>query len=149
MAGKHPGHQTQWAAQFGLASELCKRGYQVALTMGNHPVVDLMVVSPGGVGFSIDVKGLHKRNFWLVKPKRKKTNLYYVLALVPGLPDPAPSRFFVLTQDEVNREVPRHLKRIARERTKKGLPIDKVGTFPGLSWSFTEPFEDKWEKLPK
>jgi hypothetical protein len=30
---RHSGHQTQWAAQFAVASELCKRGYEVALTM--------------------------------------------------------------------------------------------------------------------
>ena len=29
------GHQTQWAAQFAVASELCKRGYEVSFTMGN------------------------------------------------------------------------------------------------------------------
>jgi hypothetical protein len=39
-------HQTQWAAQFAVASELCKQGYEVALTMGNQPVFDLMVISP-------------------------------------------------------------------------------------------------------
>jgi hypothetical protein len=39
--------QTQWAAQFAVASELCKRGYEVSLTMGNAtPVADLMLVSP-------------------------------------------------------------------------------------------------------
>src|ERR1700683_1792340 len=72
MAEKHSAHRTQWAAQFGVASELCKRGYQVALTMGNHPVVDLMVVSPKGKQFSIDVKGLYKRNFWVVNPKNER-----------------------------------------------------------------------------
>ena len=33
-------HRTQWAAQFAVASELCKRNYQVALTLGNHPTID-------------------------------------------------------------------------------------------------------------
>jgi hypothetical protein len=43
------GHQTQWAAQFAVASELCKRGYEVSFTMGNTtPIADLMVVSPVG-----------------------------------------------------------------------------------------------------
>jgi hypothetical protein len=41
------GHQTQWAAQFAVASELCKRGYEVAFTSGHTtPIADLMVVSP-------------------------------------------------------------------------------------------------------
>lgn len=39
-------HRTQWASQFAVASELCKRGYQVAFTMGNHPSVDITVWSP-------------------------------------------------------------------------------------------------------
>ncbi len=54
-------HQTQWAAQFAAASELCKRGYEVAFTMGNHPHKDLMVVSPDGVTFAVDVKASTKR----------------------------------------------------------------------------------------
>lgn len=29
------GHQTQWAAQFAVASELCKRGYEVSFSVGN------------------------------------------------------------------------------------------------------------------
>jgi hypothetical protein len=63
-------HQTQWAAQFAVASELCKRGYQVALTLGNHPTIDLMVVSPNGKPFLVDVKGQYQPNFWPVKRKR-------------------------------------------------------------------------------
>ena len=70
MKERHPPHQTQWAAQFAVASELCKRGYQVALTLGNHPAVDLMVQSPKGVQFTIDVKGLYKSNYWVVKEKK-------------------------------------------------------------------------------
>jgi len=31
---RHSAHQTQWAAQFAVASELCKRGYEVGFTMG-------------------------------------------------------------------------------------------------------------------
>jgi hypothetical protein len=44
--GKERGHQTQWAAHFAVASELCKRGYEVALTSGHTtPVADLMVAA--------------------------------------------------------------------------------------------------------
>jgi hypothetical protein len=47
IVGRQRGHQTQWAAQCAVASELCKRGYEVSFTMGNTaPVADLMVVSP-------------------------------------------------------------------------------------------------------
>ena len=59
--GKARGHQTQWAAQFAVASELCKRGYEVAFTSGHTtPVADLMAVSPvAKTMFLIDVKGLY------------------------------------------------------------------------------------------
>ncbi len=33
--GKERGHQPQWAAQFAVTSELCKRGYEVAFTSGH------------------------------------------------------------------------------------------------------------------
>ena len=69
-------HQTQWTAQFAVASELCKQGYQVALTLGNHPTVDLMVVSPGGKQFLVDVKGQYSPNFWSVKRKPKTDDLF-------------------------------------------------------------------------
>ena len=69
--GTQRGHQTQWAAQFAVASELCKRGYEVAFTMGNAtPLADLMVVSPvQRENFLVDVKGLYRINPWLVKRK--------------------------------------------------------------------------------
>jgi hypothetical protein len=63
-------HLTQWAAQFAVASELCKRGYFVALTHGNHPGVDLMVTSPNGERFDVEVKGVGSlRGDWFAKPK--------------------------------------------------------------------------------
>jgi hypothetical protein len=64
--GKARGHQTQWAAQFAVASELCKRGYEVAFTSGHTtPVADLMAVSPvAKTMFLIDVKGLYRPNPW-------------------------------------------------------------------------------------
>jgi hypothetical protein len=47
--------RTQWAAQFAVASELCKRGYEVSFTMGNStPLADLMVVSRNGAMFLVD-----------------------------------------------------------------------------------------------
>jgi hypothetical protein len=76
---------TQWAAQFAVASELCKRGYEVAFTLGhNTPLADLMVISPEEKKhFLIDVKGLSGTNSWILKRKSLREDLYYVLAFVP------------------------------------------------------------------
>src|SRR5664280_2286235 len=70
---RRSGRNAQWAAQFAVASELCKRGYEVAFTLGhNTPLADLMVISPRRRHFLIDVKGLSARNPWLLKRKHPR-----------------------------------------------------------------------------
>jgi hypothetical protein len=143
MSERRSGHRTQWAAQFAVASELCKQGYEVALTMGNHPNLDLMVKSPNHVSFSVDVKGLYKKNYWAVRSKKRSSRIYfYVFAFVP---DSACNRFFVLTQAQVNAELDTDRGK-ARAR---GRPDDKIELFPGISWKSAEKFEDAWKVLPK
>jgi hypothetical protein len=139
-------HRTQWAAQFAVASELCKQGYEVAFTMGNHPSVDLMVNSPKREAFSIDVKGLYKKNYWAVRAKEVRHNLFYVFAFVPNKDR---NRFFVLTQAEVNAEIEADLARARKRAAEKGKSGEKVGNFPGISWRYAEEFEDAWRILPK
>lgn len=129
-------HQTQWAAQFAVASELCKRGYEVAFTMGNHPEADLMVLSKSKAAFVVDVKGLCKKNPFVVSTKKARNDLYYVLAFVP---DVGRNEFFVLSQEEVRRTSEAELKRLGRS---------KDYSMPGLSWPCVQRFKDKWGTLP-
>ena len=138
-------HRTQWAAQFAVASELCKQGYEVALTMGNHPTADLMVYSPGGKAFVIDVKGQYKRNWWVVREKPEREDAFYVFALVPSANT---NRFFVLTQAEVNKGIRDEFDAVRKRKIAKGLPTDKAEAFPCVSFGFAEPSEDRWDKLP-
>ena len=139
-------HRTQWAAQFAVASELCKHGYEVAFTMGNHPTVDIMVRSPHGQAFGIDVKGLYKPNWWVVKPKDPREMLYYVLAYVP---DEGGNRYFVLDQEQLNAEIAAELERALARAVAKGRSGEKAGAFPGISWKFAERFENAWGNLPR
>ena len=145
MAERRSSHRTQWAAQFSVASELCKRDYEVAFTTGNHPSVDLMARSPGQISFGIDVKGLYKRNFWAVRAKTIKPNLFYVFAFVP---DEGPNRYFVLNQLQVNTEIEADIERAKRRALSKGRSDEKAGTVPGISWKFAEEHEGNWDALP-
>ncbi len=131
-------HRTQWASQFAVASELCKRGYEVSFTMGNTaPVADLMVVSPKGRQmFLIDVKGLYKINPWAIKRKSARNGLFYVLAYVP---DDSPNRFFVLSQGQVNLFIKQELERLGRPDGYK---------MTGILWKQAEGHEDRWDVLP-
>ena len=141
---RHSVHQTQWAAQFAVASELCKHGYEVALTMGNHPKVDLMVISPSGNRFSVDVKGLYKRNWWTVSPSVSGKELYYVFAFVPP---GRPNEFFIFSEDEVNAAIAAESSAARLRAEAKGL-VSKFDQFPGVSWSAAAAHEGEWRKLP-
>jgi hypothetical protein len=133
------GHQTQWAAQFAVASELCKRGYEVSFTMGHAtPLADLMAVSPEKKEmFLVDVKGLYRKNPWLMKTKETRSNLYYILAYVPtGLAN----EFFILSQVEAYTMVASELRRLGRP--------DGYGV-QGFLWSMALPYKDAWTTLPQ
>jgi hypothetical protein len=133
------GHQTQWAAQFAVASELCKLGYEVAFTSGHTtPTADLMAVSPKGrTMFLVDVKGLYKRNPWIIKCKRPTPNLFYILAYVPS---GEPTQFFVMKQQQVTRKIRANLRRLDR-------PYDYP--MPGIPWEKALPCKDAWHVLPQ
>ncbi len=143
---RRSGHRTQWAAQFAVASELCKRDYEVAFTMSNHPSVDIMVSSPTGLDFGIDVKGLYKPNFWAVRAKPDRVGLFYVLAYVP---DSAANRYFILSQTDMNAEIDAEIQR-ARERARLRRGSDeKAAAFPGIPWAVAACHENAWDVLPR
>ena len=129
------GHQTQWAAQFAVASELCKRGYEVAFTSGHTtPVADLMVVSPRDRKmFLVDVKGLYRTNAWLLKRKSPRKDLFYILAYVPA---DAPNQFFVMSQEQATQFIQAGLQRLKR-------PDDYPVT--GVSWKEAAAHKNAWD----
>jgi hypothetical protein len=145
-AERRSAHRTQWAAQFAVASELCKRDCQVALTLGNHPSADLMAISPKGVSFTVDVKGLYKRNFWAVRAKTPTQNLFYIFAFVP---DEGQNRFFILTQGQVNNAIEADLTLARTRAVERGRSVEKIGNFPGVAWGQAETSENAWDILPK
>ena len=107
------GHQAQWTAQFAVASELCKRGYEVAFTSGHTtPVADMMAVSPiKKEMFLVDVKGLYRKNPWLIKRKTARGNLFYILAFVPIGDN---NRYFILSQRSATDLIVAELQRLSR-----------------------------------
>ena len=135
---RRPAHRTQWAAQFAVASELCKRGYEVSFTMGNAtPLADLTVVSPKAKKmFLVDVKGLYRRNPWVIKRKATRADLYYIFAYVP---DEGSNQFFLMNQDQANQYIAHELKRLGRPNNY---------SMTGLLWKQAENHVS-WDILPK
>ena len=131
-------HQTQWAAQFAVASELCKRGYEVAFTSGHTtPIADMMAVSPiKKEMFLVDVKGLYRKNPWLIKRKTARNNLFYILAFVPiG----HTNRYFILSQQSATALIIGELQRLSRA---DDYPVT------GFSFKLGEIHENAWNVLP-
>jgi hypothetical protein len=146
MKKRHAVHQTQWAAQFAVASELCRRDYQVALTLGNHPMIDLMVVSPKGTPFLVDVKGQYQEpNPWPLSLRKAGNELlFYVFAFVPD-PKEGQPRFTVLRQDDVNRHLDDNT---AKWRARKVERANKDDPMPCMDAKFVKQREGGWEQLP-
>lgn len=133
------GYFTQWAAQFYVAAELARRGYQVTLTLGMAPMRDLLVVSPSGRHFSVEVKGLRRPNWWIIgKPK---TDVYYVLTYIPEKTD-QPPEFFIMTIKEVEEEENRHIE----DLKKRGREVTELEY--GFTWKVVFKYRNHWNILP-
>jgi hypothetical protein len=108
---KRQTYHTQWAAQFAIAAELSRRGYTVALTLGNARALDIICTAPSGLTFRVEVKGTASRTF--VRTGNKildmdlQESLFMVVVLVPY--EETPFRFlFLLTRNCDKSDLPSH-----------------------------------------
>jgi hypothetical protein len=131
-------YRTQWAAQFFAAAELTRRGYLVALTLGNAPATDLLVQSPLGQHFTVDVKGLASPNWWLVSERTDHPD-FYVLVLVPK---DGPASFYILTGTEMSDE----MERVRQRSLAAGNTWTGRGS--GILFSTSRAYENRWDTLP-
>ena len=134
-------YRTQWATQFYAAAELTRRGYLVSLTFGNASTVDLLVESPTGVLFTVDVKGQSGRGFWLVQCRPANPNHYFMLVYLPSGLHVGP-KFFILSSDELM-QLRAEYKTAMR---KRGRYRDDLG---GINWGTAANYADKWKNLPQ
>jgi hypothetical protein len=128
MRNTNRNHQTQWAAQFAVASELCKMGYEVSFTLGDTAAdYDLVAISPRTkTALLVDVKGLYRKNGWVVQPKPRRKNLFYVLVYVPlG----SANEFYVFSQQTMNQCIRSELARLKRASDYR---------IKGMSWSLAQ-----------
>lgn len=101
-----------------------------------------MVVSPQEHQmFLIDIKGLSYKNYWQIKRQQTQTDLYYILALVQKDMD---NKFFVLTQEEVNKNITAEFERLPPEKKLLGEAVNRLG----MRWGDAVKFENRWEILP-
>jgi hypothetical protein len=120
------------AAEFFVAAELSRRGYNVTLTLGNTKSIDLLVEKESNL-VSIQVKGIQRTKSicWNLKRTSLREDIIYVFvnlnADTLSLPE-----FFILTFEEVKT----HLKEV-----KSGRDYIDYNYLKRLD------FEDSWGKV--
>ncbi|XOB46637.1 MAG: hypothetical protein ACKKMV_00420 [Candidatus Nealsonbacteria bacterium] len=135
---KRKPHYTEWAALFATGAELTRRGYDVALTLGRTPKVDLLCSVPDGESFKVQVKGMSNHaGPWIQKhffDDQEEPRLFFITVNVP-FGDKEPFEFFIMTHGDI-----KYIWGKRRRPTRAG--------FEGLSYEEIKDYEDKWKKLP-
>jgi hypothetical protein len=127
-----------------VASELSRRSYNAAITLGNTPTLDLICTSPSGTPFTVQVKSTSSRN-WIQIQKAfleasPRVDLYLIVALVPQDPT-VPTSYYVLT----------HAEACSCYRAQRRVRLDGQPYKPGregLSWADVRLHVGQWDKLP-
>jgi hypothetical protein len=150
------------AAQFFVASELCRRGFVASVTMGNTPNTDILVTDRDGTRFAhVQVKTFVPGNttcsVGLKAEHDYGDNFFWVLA---GIPHPESEReyeCYIITASEMAGGVSKGHKRWLETLGKKGQQRkdSKVRTVylpphkhPITEWSIAE-CKERWDLIGK
>ena len=121
-----------------LMYELAKRGYCVQITDSRFPAYDMLVVSPSGKHFGIEVKGQSTRSFWRFNERESNPEMFYAFVYVPVEGSP---RVFIM-DSETTMRLWRQNKQNAIE---KGAKAENQW---GLNWKVPHSFEN-YDLLPQ
>ena len=118
--------------------ELARRNYTVQFTDSRFPNEDLLVVSPKGKHFGIDVKGQRTKHFWQYSYKKPTQELFYAFVYVPpeGL-----AECFILNSSLAMR-LWNSYKKSAQDR---GVSHNRWG----INWTQPSLHNGGWETLPR
>lgn len=143
-------YQSQWAGQFGVAHELTRRGYLVSFTTGNAPAADLLCESPSGYAFSVQVKPLSSKTYFLYQASLLDPcpNRFFVFVLVQA-PLSRPAEYFVLNNEQFRMLLEEQEQILRESEMARGRPYAKFA--PGIKYSTIarHAFLDAWQNLPK
>lgn len=129
-------HEAGRIATGFVIEKLVGKGCRVE-SKGNN----LSVKSRNGNDFSIKITSLSRPNAWII-PDSKNKNSYFVLVYKPEGEVP---EFFVMTQEDMQKEKNRHLDTRKRPLNEYSNPdLERKG----LSFKQPDRYKDKWDSLP-
>lgn len=121
----------------------------MAFPLGNARQTDLLVESPKGVPFHIEVKSLRpqpgkqKTNFWLYSRPTQEKLKYYVFVYMDETQTRKPPKFYILKNEEAMNEW------VSYFDSHNGS--SRLDAFWGAPFGAIEKYdvEDPWKKLPE
>jgi hypothetical protein len=124
------------AGEFLVAGKLFKRGYQVAVTMGNAKAIDLFVHNPiTDKTFTVQVKALRQKNYFPIRKEDvKKDHVYIFVILNPGNPT---EDYFIIWGEEIIWDINKFFG--------SSYVREKPSTFPGIYYRSLEEYKDNWK----
>ncbi len=131
-------HNVEQMARSYLMYELAKRGYCVQITDSRFPTYDMLVVSPSGKHFGIEVKGQSTKNFWRFNERQPHAEMYYAFVFVPKNDIP---RVFIMDSTTTMQL----WKEYKDEVLKRGREYGQWG----LRWTQPHPYENRYDMLPQ
>jgi hypothetical protein len=132
-------HNVEQMARGFLMYQLAKRGYNVQITDSRFPTVDLLVVSPSGKYFGVDVKGQRTKNFWRFSEREPNPEFYFAFVSVPEEGEP---RVFIM--DSVTT-----MKLWKDYKDKTVARTGNDDNIWGLNWTQPHPYEGRYDLLPQ
>jgi len=147
---KRKNYQTQWSGQFGVAHELTRRGYLVTFTTGNAPAADLLCESPSGAAFSVQVKSLSSKTYFLYQATLLEPNpsRFFLFVLIPQ-PVLQRPEYYVVNNQQFLQVVAEQEQILRASEKKRSRPYAKFS--PGINYGTLahHDFQDAWSNLPE
>ncbi len=134
-------YQLSMAGEYGVCSELSKRGFDVSITMGNAKATDVLIFMENNTFRRIEVKTSRNTRFvtgFFQKYFDKDQPIHPDFWILVQIDTENVSHFYILTHEEMG-EV--QMKRNEMDKWEKIEGCDNV------LLRDIEPFQEKWEKI--
>ncbi len=128
---------TQMAGEFLTAGKLFKRGYQVAVTLGNAKAIDLFAENPRtGKTHTVQVKTQRDKNNFPLHKERIRADCIYVFVRLNAVRDQ--EEFFIVQGREILDDINRFYGASYRDP-------ENPSKRPGINYGPLDPYKDNWQ----
>ena len=133
--------QLSMSGEYGVCSELCKRGLDVSLTMGNAKAIDIFVKGSNGTYKTIEVKTSRSKRFvtGFFQKYGDKSKLHPDYWVLVHIDKNNISHYYILTHDEMGQV------QMARNGMTEWGPVE--GGVDNVLLANVAAFEDQWHKI--